>query len=117
YVHIAHDCMIGNEIVFSNSTALAGHVTVADYVVFGGLCGVHQFVNIGAYSFFGGMSRVAQDVPPYLMVVGNPAVPKGLNTVGLQRRGFTEETLRTLKRAYSIVYRQELRLQDAINQL
>lgn len=117
YVHIAHDCMLGNEVVLANNTSLAGHVVVEDYVVFGAFCGVHQFVSIGAYSFLGRATKVGQDIPPYVLVTGSPGGPRGLNLVGLKRRGFSEQTLRTLRRAYSLVYRQGLRLQDAVDQL
>lgn len=117
YVHVAHDCMVGNEVVLANNTSLAGHVSVEDYVVFGAFCGVHQFVTIGAYSFLGRATKVGQDIPPYVLVTGSPGGPRGLNLVGLKRRGFSEQTLRTLRRAYSLVYRQGLRLQDAIDQL
>lgn len=117
YVHIAHDCLVGNEVVLANNTSLAGHVSVEDYVIFGAFCGVHQFVNIGAYSFLGRATKVGQDIPPYVLVTGSPGGPRGLNLVGLKRRGFSEPTLRTLRRAYSLVYRQGLRLQDAIDQL
>lgn len=117
YVHIAHDCEVGNDIVFANNSSLAGHVSVGDHVVFSAFCGVHQFVNIGAYSFLGRASKVGQDIPPYVLVTGSPGGPRGLNLVGLKRHGFSEQTLRTLRRAYSLVYRQGLRLQDAIDQL
>lgn len=117
YVHIAHDCMMGNEVVLANNTSLAGHVSVEDYVVFGAFCGVHQFVTIGAYSFLGRATKVGQDIPPYVLVTGSPGGPRGLNLVGLKRRGFSDQTLRTLRRAYSLVYRQGLRLQDAVDQL
>ena len=117
YVHIAHDCMVGNEVVLANNTSLAGHVCVEDYVAFGAFCGVHQFVNIGAYSFLGRATKVGQDIPPYVLVTGSPGGPRGLNLVGLKRRGFSEQTLRTLRRAYSLVYRKGLRLQDAVDQL
>lgn len=117
YVHVAHDCIVGNEVVLANNTSLAGHVSVEDYVVFGAFCGVHQFVTIGAYSFLGRATKVGQDIPPYVLVTGSPGGPRGLNLVGLKRRGFSEQTLRTLRRAYSLVYRQGLRLQDAVDQL
>jgi UDP-N-acetylglucosamine acyltransferase len=117
YVHIAHDCLVGNDIVLANNSSLAGHVTVDDHVIFSAFCGVHQFVHIGAYSFLGRASKVGQDIPPYVLVTGSPGGPRGLNLVGLKRHGFSEQTLRTLRRAYSLVYRQGLRLQDAIDQL
>jgi len=117
YVHIAHDCLLGNETVLANNAGLAGHVSVGDYAVFSAFCGVHQFVKIGAYSFLGRAAKVVQDIPPYVLVTGNPGGPRGINLVGLKRRGFSETTLRTLRRAYSLVYRQGIQLQDAIDQL
>ncbi len=117
YAHIAHDCNVGNEVILANNTSLAGHVHVEDFVNFSAFCGVHQFVTVGAYSFFGSGTKVAQDIPPYLLVTGNPGTPRGLNLVGLKRQGFDEKTLRVLRRAYSLVYRQGLRLQDAVEQL
>lgn len=117
YAHIAHDCMVGNEVIFANNTSLAGHVRVEDYVYFGAFCAAHQFVTIGAYSFLGRATKVGKDIPPYVLVTGVPGAPRGLNLVGLKRRGFSEQTLRILRRAYSLVYRQGLPLQDAINQL
>lgn len=117
YAHVAHDCMVGNEVILANNTSLAGHVRVEDYVYFGAFCGVHQFVTIGAYSFLGRATKVGQDIPPYMLVTGSPGAPRGVNLVGLKRRGFSEQTIRVLRRAYSLVYRQGLRLQDAIEQL
>lgn len=117
YSHIAHDCMIGNEVIFANNTSLAGHVQVDDYVYFGAFCAAHQFVTIGAYSFLGRATKVGQDIPPYVLVTGVPGAPRGLNLVGLKRRGFDEKTLRILRRAYSLVFRQNVLLQDAIDQL
>lgn len=117
YVHIAHDCIVNNEVVLANNASLAGHVWVGDYAVFSAFCGAHQFVRIGAYSFLGRAAKVGQDIPPYVLVTGSPGSPKGINLVGLKRRGFSEATIRTLRRAHSLVYRQGLRLQDAIDQL
>jgi len=114
YCHIAHNCKLGNNIVMSNSANLAGHVHVDDYAIIGGLSGVHQFTKIGAHSFIGGASAVTRDVPPFVLVSGNMAKPFGLNIVGLQRRGFSEETLTALKSAYQIVYRSSLLLSQAI---
>lgn len=117
YVHVAHDCTVGNAVTFANNASLGGHVLVEDHVIFSAFCGVHQFVTIGSYSFLGRSTKVIQDVPPYVLVTGNPGRPRGLNLVGLKRAGFNEQTLRTLRRAYSLVYRQGLRLQDAVDQL
>jgi UDP-N-acetylglucosamine acyltransferase len=114
YVHLAHDCQVGNNVIISNGTQLAGHVVVEDHVTISGLTAAHQFVRIGAHSFVGGCSRVAQDVPPFLKAVGNPVKLYGLNSVGLQRRGFDAETLRELKRAYRLLFRSELNVSQAL---
>jgi len=117
YVHIAHDCVLGNHNIFSNNSSLAGHVIVEDYVNFGGFSGVFQFCRIGSYSFIATNSVVIKDVPPYMKVSGYYAKPFGLNTVGLQRRGFSEETMIQLKRAYKIIYRQGLTIVHAVEEL
>jgi UDP-N-acetylglucosamine acyltransferase len=107
YVHLAHDCTLGDGVLISNGTQLAGHVVVEDRATISGLCAVHQFVHIGAHAFVGGCSRVAQDVPPYVKAVGNPVKLFGLNSVGLQRSGFAEPVVRELKRAYRLLFRSE----------
>lgn len=117
YVHIAHDCKVGNETVFANCASLAGHVTVEDYVIFGGMSGAHQFTRIGAYSFIGNNAGVTRDVPPYFLVFGQPAVPKGINSEGLKRRGFTTEQIRSVKQAFRMLYRSDLRLEEAQEQI
>ena len=99
YVHLAHDCHVGDEVVIANGTQLAGHVTIHDRAVLSGLNAVHQFVTIGSYAFVGGGSRVNQDIPPYVKAVGNPMELYGLNSIGLQRAGFPGETIAALKRA------------------
>ena len=114
YVHFAHDCHVGDNVIISNGTQLAGHVTVEDYAGISGLVAVHQFVRIGAHSYVGGCSRVAKDVPPFLKAVGNPVKLYGLNSVGLQRRGFSEDTLRELKRAYRMLFRSEMNVGQAL---
>lgn len=114
YVHVAHDCVIGNHTVFSNNASLAGHVTVEDYVVFGGFSGVFQFCRVGAHSFIATNSVVIKDVPPFVKVSGYYAKPFGLNTVGLQRRGFNDDDLLQLKRAYKAIYRQGHTVAEAI---
>lgn len=113
YVHIAHDCKIGDDTTFSNNAQLAGHVSVGDWVVFGGMTGVHQFVRIGAHAMIGGAAVVLQDVPPFVMVSGNPAVPRGTNNEGLRRRGFSSEDVLAVRRAYKTLYREGLSLEDA----
>lgn len=118
YVHVAHDCVIGNHNIFGNTAALAGHVKIADYVGVNGFCGVHQFCQIGSHSFLAHACLVTQDVPPYVMVAGGQEVTVcGINVEGLKRRGFDAEQIQWLKRAYKIVYRQGLRLEEAIVQL
>jgi len=114
YVHLAHDCHVGDNVIISNAVQLAGHVTVEDYATISGLSAAHQFVRIGAHSFVGGCSRVAKDVPPYLKAVGNPIKLYGLNSVGLQRRGFPDDTVRELKRAYRLMFRSELNVSQAL---
>jgi UDP-N-acetylglucosamine acyltransferase len=117
YVHIAHDCIIGNKTIMANNATLAGHVHVGDWVIFGGFSGVHQFCKIGAHAFLGMYTGVNRDVPAYTMVSGNPGVPRGINSEGLKRRDFTAEQIRNIKDAYRVVYRQGLKLADAIDQL
>lgn len=114
YVHLAHDCHVGSHVIISNGTQLAGHVTVEDYAGISGLCAIHQFSRVGAYAYIGGCSRVPKDVPPYVKAVGNPIRLYGLNSVGLQRRGFSAETIAELKKAYRICFRGELNLTQAI---
>jgi UDP-N-acetylglucosamine acyltransferase len=114
YVHIAHDCVIGNNVILSNVVQLAGHVTIEDRAIISGLCAVHQFARIGRHSFIGGCSRVSKDIPPFLKAVGNPVKLYGLNTIGLQRSGMAESTIRELKRAYRLLFRSDLNVTQAI---
>ena len=114
YVHLAHDCHLGDGVIISNGTQLAGHVTIEDRAIISGLVAVHQFVKIGKHSFVGGCSRVAKDVPPFLKAVGNPVKLYGLNSVGLQRSGFDEGVIRELKRAYRLFFRSELNVSQAL---
>jgi UDP-N-acetylglucosamine acyltransferase len=114
YVHLAHDCHLGDEVVIANGTQLAGHVTIQDRAVLSGLNAVHQFVTIGAYAFVGGGSRVNQDIPPYVKAVGNPMELYGLNSIGLQRAGFSGETVAALKRAYRLFFNSDLNLSQAL---
>jgi len=113
YVHLAHDCHVGDGVIISNATQFAGHVTVDEKAIVSGLVAVHQFATIGRYSFIGGCSRVAKDVPPFVKAVGNPIKLYGLNVVGLERNGFPEETRRELKRAYRLFFKSELNLSQA----
>lgn len=117
YVHIAHDCVIGSNIIFANNTTLAGHVTVDDYAIFGGFTGIHQFCQIGKHCFTAISSVVVKDVPPYLMIAGNTAKPSGLNREGLKRHGFNTETINLLRKAYKIVYREGLTVKLALEKL
>ncbi|MCC5794390.1 MAG: acyl-ACP--UDP-N-acetylglucosamine O-acyltransferase [Chromatiales bacterium] len=117
YAHIAHDCVVGSQVILSNNASLAGHVQVGDHAILGGFAGVHQFCHIGAHCFIGGFSAITRDVPPFLMVAGQPAAPHGINAEGLRRRGFDADTIRALKEAYRILYRAGLRLVEAREKL
>ena len=110
YAHVAHDCEIGNHVVLSNAVNMAGHVVIEDWAMVGGLTAIHQFVRIGAHSFCGGGSRVPQDIPPYLKVAGNPVKLYGLNAVGLERRGVSEDVKRALKQTYQVLFQSKLTL-------
>ncbi len=114
YVHIAHDCAIGNDVIIANSVQMAGHVTVSDRAIISGLVPIHQFVRIGTYAFVGGGSRVNQDVPPYTKAAGNPVHLYGLNSVGLQRAGFSPEVKMALKRAYRLVFNSDLTVSQGV---
>lgn len=114
YVHLAHDCHVGDGVILANSVQLAGHVTIEDRAIISGLTAVHQFVRIGTHSFIGGCSRVAKDIPPYLKAVGNPVKLYGLNSVGLQRNNFDPDVIRELKRAYRLFFRSELNVSQAL---
>ncbi|MHB1244805.1 MAG: acyl-ACP--UDP-N-acetylglucosamine O-acyltransferase [Sulfuriferula sp.] len=117
YVHLAHDCQVGNNTTFANNASLAGHVTVGDYAVLGGFTGVHQFCKIGAHVMTGISSVVFKDIPPYVMAAGQPAAPHGINAEGLRRRGFTAAALAGLKRAYKTLYREGLTFNEAQQRL
>ena len=117
YVHIAHDCQVGNHTIFANNASLAGHVTVGDYVILGGFTLVYQFCSLGAHSLTAYGSGISMDVPPYVTVGGTPARPHGLNMEGLRRRGFSEAARKVLKQAYKTLYRENRPLQDAIAEL
>ena len=114
YVHVAHDCVIGDNCILANNATLAGHVHVGDHAILGGFVGVHQFCKIGAHAFVGMMSSLAKDVPTYVMAEGRPAEPHGINSEGLKRRGFTPEQITLIKRAYKAIYRQGLTIADAV---
>jgi len=114
YVHVAHDCVIGNDVIMANAVQMAGHVTVEDRAIISGLVPIHQFVRIGTFAFVGGASRVNQDVPPYTKAVGNPVHLYGLNSVGLQRAGFAPEVKLALKRAYRLLFNSDLTVSQGI---
>ena len=114
YVHLAHDCHVGDGVIISNGTQLAGHVKIDDRAIVSGLCAVHQFAKIGRHAFVGGMSRVAKDIPPYVKAVGNPVKLYGLNSVGLQRSGFSDVTVSELKKAYRLFFRSEINISQAM---
>lgn len=116
-VHIAHDVIVGNRCIIANNTNVAGHVTIDDWAILGGACQVHQFCNIGAHAMCGGGSMVLQDVPPYVITQGYPAKPHGINSEGLKRRSFEQGTIRTLRLAYKVLYRQGLTLLEAQEKL
>ncbi|MFC2149869.1 acyl-ACP--UDP-N-acetylglucosamine O-acyltransferase [Calditrichota bacterium] len=117
YGHIAHDCHIGNSVIFANCSMLAGHVTLGDFVNVSGLVAIHQFVKVGNYSYIGGLARVSQDLPPYILAGGEPLGYRGPNVVGLRRKGFTSEQIATIKKAYSYIYRTKLNLKQAVDKL
>ncbi|MEE8574378.1 MAG: acyl-ACP--UDP-N-acetylglucosamine O-acyltransferase [Thermodesulfobacteriota bacterium] len=117
YVHVAHDCVIGNHVVMANAATLAGHVYIDDYAIVGGLVAVHQHVRIGAHCIIGGASAVSKDVPPFVMAVGNRAKLYRLNSVGLRRQGFSKDDISEIKTAYKILFKSSLKLKDAIEKL
>jgi UDP-N-acetylglucosamine acyltransferase len=114
YVHLAHDCHVGNGVILANGTQFAGHVTVEDKAAVSGLCTVHQFTRIGRHAYIGGSSRVPQDVPPFVLAVGNPMRLTGLNSVGLRRAKFSDAAMRELKRAYRLLFRSDLNMSQAL---
>src|SRR6202162_24093 len=114
YSHIGHDCMVGNEVVFSNNGTLAGHVQVGDNAVMGGLTAVHQFCRIGRFAITGGCSKIVQDVPPFMIADGNPAEIRGVNLVGLERKGFTPESMKWIKEAFRLIYRSKHNTRQAV---
>jgi len=117
YAHVAHDCQLGNNVVIANAVNMAGHVIIEDFAGVGGLTAIHQFVRIGTQSFIGGGLRIPKDVPPYILAMGEPLTYGGLNSIGLKRRGYTAEDSANLKRAYKILYRENLTLQEAVQKI
>ncbi len=117
YVHVAHNCVIGNEVILANAVNLAGHVVIDDFATIGGLTPVHQFVRIGKYSFIGGGSRIEKDIPPFVKAAGNPPNVYGINSIGLERRGFTPERKQMAKKIFKILYRSNLNVSQVLEQL
>ncbi len=117
YIHIAHDCMIGNNTTFANGATLAGHVTIDDHAILGGFTLVHQFCAVGKYAFCGMGSAISKDVPPFVMVSGSPAHPYGVNTEGLKRHKFPKDTIKALRDAYKTIYRSSLTVEEALSRL
>jgi UDP-N-acetylglucosamine acyltransferase len=117
YTHVAHDCVIGDNIIMVNLAMIAGHVQIGDWAILSGYCAVHQHCKIGAHAFLANNCGVTRDVPPYVMAVGNPAVPHSINAEGLKRRGFSADQIRNLRNAYRILYRSDTPLAAAVEQL
>jgi UDP-N-acetylglucosamine acyltransferase len=117
YVHIGHDCQVGNHVVLASNAQMAGHVIIGDWAIVGGMSGVHQFVKIGEHVMLGGASAVVQDIPPFLMAAGNKAEPHGINVEGLRRRGFSADAISALRTAYRLLYKNGLSLEEAKAQL
>ncbi|MGZ8191968.1 MAG: acyl-ACP--UDP-N-acetylglucosamine O-acyltransferase [Methylobacter sp.] len=117
YTHVAHDCVIGDHVIMANGASLAGHVRVNSHAILGGFTLVHQFTKIGQYSFAAMGSAITQDIPPFVMVGGKPTRPHGINSVGMERNGISPEDIRLIRKAYKIIYKMNLRLEDAIDQM
>ncbi|SHI10676.1 acyl-ACP--UDP-N-acetylglucosamine O-acyltransferase [Ferrimonas marina] len=117
YTHVAHDCVVGSNVILANNASIAGHVRVDDWAILGGMTGVHQFVHIGAHAFTAGCSLVLQDVPPYVMVSGQSAVPRTINSEGLKRRDFSKEAIAAIRKAYKTLYRSGLTTAEALPEL
>jgi UDP-N-acetylglucosamine acyltransferase len=117
YTHVAHDCVIGNHVIMANGASLAGHVQLHSHAILGGFTLVHQFTKIGEYSFAAMGSAITQDIPPFVMVGGKPTKPHGINSVGMERNGISPEDIRLIRKAYKMIYKMNLRLEDAIDQM
>jgi UDP-N-acetylglucosamine acyltransferase len=117
YSHVAHDCILGSNIVLSNVVMLGGHAELGDWVIMSGYSGVHQFTKVGAHAFIGNMTAVTRDVPPYVLATGQPAEPRAVNSEGLKRRGFSAAQIRVIRNAYRVLYRSDLKLEVAVEQL
>jgi UDP-N-acetylglucosamine acyltransferase len=117
YTHVAHDCIIGNHTIFSNNAAVSGHVEVGDWAILAGYSGVYQFLKVGAHSFIGGLTHVNMDVPAYIIVNGNPPAARGVNSIGLERRGFNKDVIRAIRQAYKILYRDGKTTDQALSEI
>lgn len=117
YVHIAHDCIVGNHTVFANNAGLSGHVQVDDWAILGGFAGVNQFLRVGAHAMIGGMTHISHDIPAYVIVSGSPPAVRSVNTVGLERRGFDEASVKQIREAFKVLYKRGLSLQEAQQQI
>ncbi len=117
YVHIAHDCIVGNNVIMANATNISGHVEIQDWAIIGGMVGIHQFVKIGQHSLIGGHYRATKDVPPYIISAGEPLKFEGLNIIGLRRRGFSSDTVKHLKKAYKLIYNSQYNVSDAVKKI
>jgi UDP-N-acetylglucosamine acyltransferase len=115
YSHIGHDCTVGDKVIFSNNGTLAGHVEVGDHAVIGGLTAVHQFCRVGRFAITGGCSKIVQDVPPFMIADGNPAKVRGINLIGLERKQFPAERLKTIKEAFRLIYRSKMNTRQALD--
>ena len=117
YTHVAHDCKTGKGVILANNATLAGHITLGDYVIVGGLVAIHQFVRVGDYGYIGGKAAVVKDIPPYVIAAGDRAILHGLNKVGLKRHGFSQNSLDSLKKAYRIIFRIGLTVNEAVERV
>lgn len=117
YVHIPHDCVVGDHVVMSNSVQVGGHADIGDWVVVGGLTGIHQFTRIGCHAMIGFGYRVIQDIPPYVLAAGEPLRPMGINKTGLERRGFSAAAIDNVRKIYGIFYRQRLKRSEALSKI
>lgn len=117
YAHVAHDCIVGSNTVFANNSGISGHVEVGDWAILGGLSGVNQFIKVGPHAMIGGMTHIDHDVPAFVIVSGQPAAVRSVNTIGLERRGYEKSTVKEIREAFKILYKRQLSLQDAISQI
>jgi len=117
YTHVAHDCVVGSNCILSNFATLGGHVELGDWVIMAGFTGIHQFCKVGPHAFLANNTAVTRDVPPYVLVTGQPAEPHSVNSEGLKRRGFTEQQIRNIRNAYRVLYRDGLKLAEAVAKL